>query len=78
MPDTPIVIEGLVSPGEFEDGRQAMICDIFDPVMRGGSSGDTEDSGFFVKLQSWSENRDHTTLQRIAGRRVRVTVAILD
>jgi hypothetical protein len=47
---------------KFEDSRQAAIAEI------------GEDDGFFVRLQSWSEDKTHPILERLAGKKVRITI----
>ena len=66
-----IVVEGTVTGGTREDGGQAMICELDD------ISDTTTDGKFFVRLQSWAEDAEHTTLPLLVGRRVRVTVETL-
>lgn len=47
-----------------EDGGQALIAEI----------GGDEDEEFFVRLQSWSDDRKHPVLEPLAGKTVRVVV----
>lgn len=53
---------------DVEDGGRARIA----RVCRAG------DDDFWVALHSWSEDRHHVFFDRLIGRRVRVTVEILD
>lgn len=51
-----------------EDGGRALITqpDIV--------QGDRGDDGFFLRLQSWSEDKEHPTLLALLGRRLRITI----
>ena len=62
-----VVVEGTVAITE-EDGGQAMIAAIEDENV----------PEFFVRLQSWSEERRHIVMRSLAGKRVRVTVETID
>jgi len=62
-----VVVEGTVAITE-EDGGQAMIAAIEDENV----------PEFFVRLQSWSEERRHIVMRHLAGKRVRVTVETID
>lgn len=64
-----IVIEGTIDEVvKEEDGGQAMIARVEDPAV----------AEFFVQLQSWSEERRHTLMRSLAGKRVRVTVETIE
>lgn len=65
-----IVIEGQIRPEQVdvEDGGMAMI----------GQPDEESLHPFFVKLQSWDETKQHTTFKNFIGKRVRVTVEIID
>jgi len=67
-----IVIEGQLHQASIEDGGQSMICE-FDNTVEQATDG-----YFFVRLQSWNEDKKHPTLAAVAGHRVRVTVDVLD
>jgi len=62
-----VVLEGTVDTTE-EDSGQAMIAQIEDERV----------DEFFVRLQSWSEERRHIVMRSLAGKRVRVTVETID
>lgn len=53
---------------ESEDDGQALIAEISDGA----------DEGLFVRLQSWSESRHHPAMDEMRGKRVRVTVEIVE
>lgn len=59
----------LAEEVETEDGGCAKIYNL-DPA--------EQQESMFVRLQSWDSQRLHTTFQRLVGRRVRVTVELLD
>lgn len=65
-----LVVEGVAEP-TVEDGGQALILEVSDDA-------DAE-RGEFVRLQSWCERCDtHPVLGPLAGKRLRVTVEIVD
>jgi NifB/MoaA-like Fe-S oxidoreductase len=63
-----IILEGTVDDVAEEDSGQAMIARIEDARVE----------EFFVQLQSWSEERRHSLMRNLAGKRVRVTVETID
>lgn len=63
---TKIILEGTVKCDK-EDGGQALI-----------SSIEGQDDFFFVRLQSWDENCEHSTMKSLEGKKVRVTVEVID
>jgi hypothetical protein len=65
--DLKFAVEGTVEIKE-EDGGQAMIATIEDENV----------PEFFLRLQSWSEERRHIVMRSLAGKRVRVTVETID
>lgn len=66
----PIIIEGVIDAVDVEDGGQAQITAL---------DGDSEaEEGFFVRLQSWSPDKRHPVMDRLRGRKVRVTVEVID
>lgn len=71
-PDTPsrFVIEGSLPRKniDVEDGGQAMVGEVIDGV----------EEGFFVRLHSWSEKLDHPVMQKLAGKRLRITVEVIE
>jgi hypothetical protein len=64
------VAEG-VGDLDVEDGGQALIVHV--------DAGDDVDEGWFVRVQSWSERKQHEPwVAALHGKRVRVTVEVLD
>jgi hypothetical protein len=61
-------IEGVLK-FETEDGGQAKIAEL-----------SREDSPLFVRVQSWVDGRDavHPQVEELAGKRVRVTIEIIE
>jgi len=60
-----LIIEG---PGELrvEDGGQAQILTVY---------GDPDvDEGVFVRIQSWSEARQHSEMEGLVGKKLRITI----
>lgn len=66
-----IVMEGQLIDVDTEDGGAAKI---------GHGFAETPDAenGFFVRLQSWDTNKEHTTFNKLFNRRLRVTVEIIE
>lgn len=63
-------MEESEAPISTQDGGQAMIIEF-----SGGGAGD---DGVFVRVHSWDSTRQHDLLDSLRGRRVRVTVEIVD
>ena len=63
---------GKITPQhvDSEDGGKALICTFVDKP--------DEPAGLFVRVQSWDESKEHTDFNKLIGRKVRVTVEILD
>ena len=55
-------------PVERDDGGQALIAEF----------SSTNETGLFVRLQSWDETKRHEEMAQLMGHRVRVTVEIID
>jgi len=63
-----IILEGIVKL-DSEDGGMSLVDydfaqDDFDP--------------FFVRLFSWDETKEHSTIRMMEGKKVRVTVEIIE
>lgn len=55
----------------FEDGKRAMIVEY--------ATDNSVDSGFFIRLQSWDEDtKQHTFLQSLVGKKVKISIEIVD
>jgi hypothetical protein len=69
------VIEGIASHVTREDGGQAVIVEL-------DTAEDEmhvpEGEGMFVRLQSWSERKRHAEIEQFIGKRVRVTVELIE
>jgi len=57
------------APVDVQDGGQAQIVEFFSSNMG---------EGLFVRLQSWDPDREHADMALMMGKRVRVTVEILE
>lgn len=53
-----------------EDGGCALIESI-------GTEGD-EETGIFVRVQSWDETKEHKDFNALKGKRVRVTIEVVE
>lgn len=74
-----IELTGKVSEAEKEDGGSALICNVCEDTV-----ADVEDDEeFFVRLQSWNEepvpfNEKHVLLKSLAGKRVKISIEVID
>lgn len=68
-----IILEGEVKC-EKEDGGRALIASIYHEV---GKTVDSDD-GLFVRIQSWSEDMNHPQMDELSGKKVRVTIEIIE
>jgi hypothetical protein len=68
----PLVFEGAAAPECLDDSGAALILRV-----NNDSDLDAEE-GEFVRLQSWWPDATHPRLLPIMGRRVRVTVEVLE
>lgn len=66
--------EGLVQIDASEDGGQAKICQSF-PITTLDSD---EDNGMFITLQSWDEDTVHTDLNLLVGKKVKITIEVIE
>jgi hypothetical protein len=55
-----------------EDSGAAMIADT------NGVNYDNEDSGLFVRIQSWDESLKHPLTKSLEGKKVKITIEVLD
>lgn len=56
------------APVSIEDGGQAMIAELTDG----------REEGLFVRVQSWDPGREHAEMRSMMGRRISVTIEVLD
>ena len=63
-----IAFERVLGEPDRDDGGRALIQQ-FD---------DAADDGLFVRLQSWSEKKEHPAMEALIGKRVRITVEVVD
>lgn len=66
--------EGVLEITSVEDGGQALICEPF-PIETGHSD---EENGMSVKIQSWDEDTAHTDLNLIKGKKIRITIEVIE
>ena len=67
-----IIMEGLVECKK-EDGGRALIAEI----NRDPSLEDNDNDAFFVRVQSWSDDRTHPTMSNLKDKKIRVTIEII-
>ena len=51
-----------------EDSGCAMIGDVCD----------NEDSGMFIRIQSWDETKEHKDFKSLIGKKIRVTIEVVE
>ena len=56
---------------ESEDGGCAKILEVDDSEGEDGNS-------LFVRIQSWDDNANHPVMNSMVGKRIRVTIEVLD
>ena len=61
---------------KFEDGKQALIWDHRGYEIVGDVSEESDEGGTTVKFWSWDETREHKSIKRFIGKRVRITVEV--
>lgn len=66
--------EGIVKVERVEDGGQALIGESF----RFETDNSDEDTTMFVTLQSWDGNVLHTDMNLLVGKRVKITVQVIE
>jgi hypothetical protein len=76
---TRLVYEGPLGPEDVktEDGGMAIIAE-FDMQVEGPLNDPTKERGVWVALHSWDPDGQHEQWALLAGRRVRVTVEVID
>jgi hypothetical protein len=73
MSTIKIITEGEIGGIYLEDDGCALIAPGLDNDITTGADG-----CFFVRLQSWDETRTHQTLNSLAGKRVRITLEVVE
>ena len=66
--------EGVLIIGSREDGGQALIAERF-PF---NTLNSDDENGMFATIQSWDEDTEHADMQKFIGKKVRVTIEILE
>lgn len=62
-----LILEDTITVESREDGGAALIARF-----------DDKDTGMFVRVQSWDETGEHAEFKKFEGKRVRVTVEVID
>jgi hypothetical protein len=57
---------------DTEDSGCAIICHV------DGEGHENEDTGMFVRLQSWDDDKKHVEIRKFIGRKVKITVETVD
>lgn len=70
-PTSKIVMEQTLRLDSREDSGMALIGENFEHTP-------SEDNGFFARLQSWDVTKAHKVFNELLGRRVRVTVEVIE
>jgi len=60
-----------------EDSGQALIWDHHGYEIEGDAREDSDDPGTTVRFWSWDEEREHKSIKRFIGKRVRITVEVV-
>jgi hypothetical protein len=68
------VVEDTITLESVEDGGQAMIAEAisFDTL------NSNDDNFMFVNIQSWDEDIEHTDMKNLIGKKVRITIEVLE
>lgn len=66
--------EGVVKIESREDGGQALICEVF----KVDTANSDDENGMFFILQSWDVDTVHTDLNTLIGKKIRITLEVLD
>ena len=53
---------------EKEDGGCAMIATI----------SDDDETGVFIRVQSWDDNKEHEDFKSLIGKKVRITIEVIE
>lgn len=71
-PQVVFAVEDTISPDKVErdDGGMALIIQL--------NTDEDQESGMFVRIQSWDPEKKHEDIQRLFGRRIEVIVRIID
>ncbi len=64
---------GIVTLWRKEDGGQALICDTFE-----FDSNEETENGMFVILQSRDETLEHKDLNSLLGKKIKITIEIIE
>lgn len=62
---------------KYEDGKQALLWD-HDGFEILGDLPESADCGSAVKFWSWDDHRKHESIKRFIGKRVRITVEVIN
>ena len=65
---------GQLNIDRKEDGGQALICENL-PIVTGHSD---EENGMFIVVKSWDEDTVHTDLNLFLGKKVKITIEVIE
>lgn len=68
------VVIGKVNVERVEDVNQALICESF-PIQTGHSD---DDNGMSIQLSSWDEDTAHTDLNLLMGKKIKITIEVIE
>jgi hypothetical protein len=68
------VVEDTITLESVEDGGQAMI----DEAISFDTLNSNDDNFMFVNIQSWDEDTEHTDMINLIGKKVRITIEVLE
>lgn len=67
-------IESIIKVDAIEDGGKAIIAESI-PIVTGHSD---DENGMFLKLQSWDVDTVHTDFNLLNGKKIKITIEVLD
>jgi len=62
---------------KFEDGKCALLWNLRKDWETTGDTPDDPENGTCVKFWSWDETKEHKSIKRFIGKRVRITVEVV-
>jgi len=69
-----LTTSGIINIDRVEDGKQALICESM-PIETGHSDNE---NGMSVTLSSWDEDTVHTDLNLLRGKKVKITIEVIE
>lgn len=66
--------EGVLQIESIEDAKQAIICETFQLE----TENSNDEDGIGIAIRSWDTTKQHTDIYKLIGRKIKITIEVID